>query len=227
MNGTSVGVKGISSRLSIEIRPVLASESSEIKRNIPHKDIIYMQLLPNRCLTSGWVMDIIKLTIMSENIPPDADSRKAALRAAGALNPKPGSVRDEAFLEGQFFDPNDLIQVKYEMLRRHREEHKSVTEVARSFGTSRQAFYTAKTLFDGQGIPGLIPKQRGPHGAHKCTEEVLDFAEQWQAAHPDLPAPGLSEAIRQAFGITINPRSVDRALARRKKKRHSDTEPSR
>ena len=49
------------------------------------------------------------------------------------------------------------------------------------------------------------------------TQEVLDFAEQWQ---PDAQGDEtLVEALRRRFNVTINPRSIDRALARRKKKR--------
>lgn len=164
------------------------------------------------------------MTHMSKKIPSDADSKKAALRAAGALHPNPQAIRQEAFVQGEFFDPNDLVQVKYEMLRRQREEKKTVAEVARAFGTSRQAFYSAKTLFDSQGIPGLIPKRRGPQGAHKCTEEVLNFVEQWKDAHPAEGTLHLAEAIEQHLGITINLRSIDRALARRKKKRQPGTQ---
>ena len=164
-------------------------------------------------------MYIFNLTVVNKNIPSSEDSKKEALRAAGALNPNPNAVQDEAFLQGDFFDPNDLVQTKYEMLRRQRDKQKSVTEVAKGFGTSRQAFYAAKTLFDNQGIPGLIPKKRGPRGAHKCTEEILDFAEQWKNAHTTERSPRLAEAIEKRFGISINHRSVDRALVRRKKKR--------
>lgn len=170
-------------------------------------------------LTSSIVLYIIIMTLMDKNISSDSDSKKAALRSAGALHPNPHTIRDEAFVQGDFFDPNDLVQVKYEMLRRHREEQKTVAEVARAFGTSRQAFYSAKALFESQGIPGLIPKRRGPRGAHKCTEEVLDFAEQWKDEHPAEGTVRLAEAIEQRFGIHINPRSIDRALVRRKKKR--------
>ena len=179
----------------------------------------YIEITHKLDLTSSIVLYIIILTLMRKYIPSESDSKKAALRAAGALHPNPKAIRDEAFLQGDFFDPNDLVQVKYEMLRRHREEQKTVAEVARAFGTSRQAFYSAKSLFDSQGIPGLIPKRRGPRGAHKCTDEVLDFAEQWKDAHPAEGTLRLAEAIEQLFGIRINPRSIDRALVRRKKKR--------
>lgn len=178
----------------------------------------YIQITHKLGLTTAIVLYIIIITLMSKHIPSDADSKKAALRAAGALHPNPKAIRDEAFVQGDFFDPNDLVQVKYEMLRRHREEQKTVVEVARAFCTSRQAFYSAKAHFDSQGIPGLIPKRRGPRSAHKCTEEALDFAEQWKDAHPAEGTVLLAEAIEQRFGIRINPRSIDRALVRRKKK---------
>ncbi len=169
---------------------------------------------------------IIKMTDMDENNPSNGNTKKDELRASGALHSNPDAVRDEAFLQGDFFDPRDLVQVKYEMLRRHRKGQKSVTDIARVFGTSRQAFYAAKAIFESRGIPGLIPKRRGPHGGHKCTDEVLDFAEQWKDMHKGEPRKYLAEAIEKRFGTSINPRSIDRALVRRKKKRQPGTETS-
>jgi transposase len=186
--------------------------------------LIYIDITYIIYLTSSIILYIFYMTHMDKNIPSDSDSKKAALRSAGALHPDPNAVRDEAFVQDDFFDSNDLMQVKYEMLRRHREDQKTVAEVARAFGTSRQSFYSAKALFDSQGIPGLIPKRRGPRGAHKCTEEVLDFAEQWKSKYPAEGTVRLSEVIEQHFGIRINPRSIDRALFRRKKKRQLRTE---
>ena len=161
------------------------------------------------------------MTQMSGQVPPPPEHKKTMLRAAGALHPRPQAVQDEAFQHSEFFDPNDIVQVKYEMLRRHRVDNRPVTDVARSFGASRQAFYATQAIFDTQGIPGLIPKRRGPRSAHKCTDEVLDFAQQWKDGHPEERTESLLAAIQQQFHISINPRSIDRALARRKKKRMS------
>ena len=41
------------------------------------------------------------------------------LKRTGTLNPHPSSVSDTLFKENPFFDPKDLLQVRYEMLRRH------------------------------------------------------------------------------------------------------------
>lgn len=154
---------------------------------------------------------------MSRRQPPREDAKAAALRSRGALHPHPDRVQDEAFADQEFLDRRDRVQVRYEMLRRHRVEGLPVTDVATAFGVSRQAFYTAERAFETQGIPGLLPRPRGPKRAHKCSDEVLDFVERWQRT----AAPGASmvEAVQDRFGVTIHPRSVDRALVRRKKKR--------
>lgn len=151
--------------------------------------------------------------------PPRDDAKTAALRAAGGLHPHPETVQDEAFAQHEFFDPRDRVQVKYEMLRGHRVDGRPVTAVAVAFGVSRQAFYKADTVFTAQGIPGLLPRPRGPQRAHKCTDEVLDFVARWRADHPADRAARVAEAVQRQFEVTIHPRSLDRALARREKKR--------
>lgn len=152
--------------------------------------------------------------------PPQApDAKSAALRAAGALHPHPEAVQDEAFSRHEFFDRRDRVQVKYEMLRRHRLEGRPVTEVATAFGVSRQAFYKAETAFCSDGLPGLLPRRRGPRRAHKCSDEVLDFVEQWCASPASERDESVVEAVRRRFGVSLHPRSIQRALVRRKKKR--------
>jgi transposase len=146
------------------------------------------------------------------------DVKASVLGQHGALHPHPEQVQDELFVRNEFFDPRDLVQVRYEMLRRRQVDGKPVTDVAAAFGVSRQAFYVTEATFTQKGIVGLLPRPRGPQRAHKCTSEILDFAEGW---NPDSPAGGdISEAVQKRFGVTIHPRSLARALARRKKNQH-------
>src|ERR1700691_286867 len=63
-----------------------------------------------------------------------------ALLEEGTLNPSPGKVRDPKFQENEFFDPRDLVQVKYEMLRRVSVENSSVTEATEEYGVSRPTY---------------------------------------------------------------------------------------
>ena len=169
-------------------------------------------------------MYVIIVTTMSRRPSTPQDAKTAALRAAGALHPRPDTVQDEAFLQHEFFDRRDRVQVKYEMLRRHRMEGQMVTLVAAGFGVSRQAFYIAEAAFKERGIPGLLPRRRGPKQAHKCTDEILDFSEKWRSEESADRRMSLVEAINRRFGVTIHPLSLDRALPRRKKKRRGTKE---
>ena len=147
-----------------------------------------------------------------------SDSKTRNLREHGALNPRPKQVRDPLFQQSEFFDPRDLVLVKYEMLRRVRTDGQSVAKAARTFGFSRVAFYQAMAAFRDQGLPGLLPKRRGPKHAHKLTESVLRFIDQKRAADSTLRAPALAAMIREQLGLSVHPRSIERALVRRAKK---------
>jgi transposase len=162
---------------------------------------------------------------MPRGYRPPEDAKAAALRAAGALHPAPEVIRDEAFARHEFFDRRDRVQVKYEMLRRQRVDGRLVTEVATAFGVSRQAFYTAQAAFTTEGIPGLLPRPRGPQRAHKCTDEILDFVVRWRAGQEPDVGGTVSEAVRRRFGVRIHPRSLIRALVRREKKRRLGPRP--
>ena len=70
-------------------------------------------------------------------------SKDQALRAEGTRHPSPETIRDSKFQAGEFFDPRDVVQVKYEMLRRVRVEHASVTHAADEYGFSRPTYYQA------------------------------------------------------------------------------------
>lgn len=141
-----------------------------------------------------------------------------ALRDSGTLNGRADEVRDELFRPGAFFDPRDLVQVKYEMLRRVRVEGLSVSETARAFGFSRVAFYQALAAFREHGLPGLVPKRPGPRQAHKLSDTVLDFIEQQRAEEKTLRAPALAKMVLKKFGLSVHPRSIERALFRRQKR---------
>lgn len=154
---------------------------------------------------------------MPKSLP--SNSRLQALREQGAANPHPEKVTDPLFQQGEFFDPNDLVQVKYEMLRRVGKEGASVLEAADSFGFSRPAFYQARKCLERTGLAGLLPKQRGPKEAHKLIPEVMVFIEQTLAEDGSLRAPALAALVQERFGFSVHPRSIERALMRRQKKR--------
>jgi transposase len=146
------------------------------------------------------------------------DEKLTALRQYHALHRQPDKVTDMAFVSGDpFFDARDLVQIKYEMLRRVSKEKQSVTQAATAFGFSRPAFYQARAGFEKKGLPGLLPESPGPRRAHKLKGEAMDFIEQALAQDASVPAGTLAEMVREKFGLMVHPRSIERALVRRKK----------
>jgi hypothetical protein len=151
--------------------------------------------------------------------PSRPDAKPAALRAHGALHPRPQAVRDPLFGSHDFFDPRDLLQVKYEMLRRVDVEGAPVAQTADAFGFSRPTFYQAQIAFTQQGLAGLVPRKRGPHGAHKLDDAVMMFVATARAEDPTLSVRALLPRIHARFGLDVHPRSLERALRRAEKKR--------
>lgn len=146
------------------------------------------------------------------------DAKLQALREAGTLNTRPERVADPLFAQSEFFDAHDLVQVKYEMLRRVQDEGQSVTEAAAAFGFSRVAYYQAQAAFEDQGLPGLIPRRPGPRRAHKLSETVLEYLDQQLAADKSLRAKQLAEMVLKKFGFSVHSRSIERALSKRQKR---------
>ena len=148
----------------------------------------------------------------------DKDAKFEALQQQGTLNPRPKEVRDELFLQDEFFDPRDLVQVKYEMLRRVQTESQSVTDASANFGFSRPSFYQALSAFEQDGLAGLVPHKRGPKQAHKLTQEVLTFIGEMRQKEPSVRLPDLVKLIQDRFGTKVHPRSIERSLLRHQKK---------
>ena len=146
------------------------------------------------------------------------DSKGESLRQQGVLNPHPEKVGDPLFHDSEFFDPRDLVQVRYEMLRRVHVERASVIGVTQAFGFSRPVFYQAQALYHRAGLPGLIPQRPGPRHAHKLSNLIVDFLLQHRLRDPLLRAAALSELVREHFDLVVHPRSIERALERRRKK---------
>jgi transposase len=150
---------------------------------------------------------------------PTGDPKTRALQQEASLHPHPEEVTDELFLTHEFFDPRDLVQVKYEMLRRVQSEGQAVSQSAAHFGFSRPSFYQAQAAFQQGGLPALMPQKRGPKQAHKLTPEVLVFLHHARQHDPSLRPTALALLVKERYGITVHPRSIERTLTRSQKKR--------
>jgi len=148
--------------------------------------------------------------------PTTKRSKASALIEDGTFNPAPQKVSDPKFGQESFFDPRDIVQVKYEMLRRVSVDKMSVSQVSDEYGVTRPTFYQAKADFEDTGIAGLVPRKRGPRGPHKIRSEVLAFLKAQLSPGEPIRARELTNLIRGKFGLDVHPRTIERALSVKK-----------
>ena len=144
--------------------------------------------------------------------------KRQFLEEAGALHRAPDRVRAELFERHRFFDPLDKIQVKYEMLRAHAVEGRSVVSLAEEFGFSRETYYTTLAAFEAYGIPGLADGKSGRPGPVKMTEEAAQWVRDLRRRQPELSAREISDALAEEMGIKVHRRTIERLLAGSRKK---------
>jgi transposase len=145
-----------------------------------------------------------------------SDEKLKALRQSHALHPHPDQVRDPLFTSGSpFFDPRDLVQVKYELLRRVRVDGDSVSHATSLFALSRPTFYAAQTAWERGGLLGLVPEPTGPRQAHKLTDEIIVLL---RPLADTMSSTQLARWLRDERHLIVHPRSIERALARSAKK---------
>lgn len=145
------------------------------------------------------------------------DLKYYTLEENDTLNPHSERVCDTLFQEHDFFDPRDLLQVKYEMLRSVQQGQGSIFKISKRFGFSRPSFYKALADFEKEGLWGLIPRKRGPKTAHKLSNEVMAFVRKMLESPKPLTVKTILKKVEERFNLVVHPRSIQRALKRRKK----------
>jgi transposase len=175
------------------------------------KNFVYLFIL-----TFDRTRDILERTRILVQEMVMADEKLTFLRQSHTLHPHPERVRDPLFTSGSpFFDARDLVQVKYELLRRVRVDGYSVASATELFALSRPTFYAALAGWEQAGISGLLPLKTGPRQAHKLTDEVVGVLLPLSKTMSSVELAAFLEAHHH---LIVHPRSIERALKRAAKK---------
>lgn len=150
--------------------------------------------------------------------PSDRQAKRQALQATGTFNVRSAQVQHASFQQSEFFDAEDLLQLKYESLRALEAEGYSIAQAASEFGLSRPTIYQAQHQFQEQGLQGLLPRKRGPKNPHKLTAEIRQHLQELLTAEPELKASELAVLLRQRFKVKVHPRTIEKALKSKAKK---------
>ena len=143
-------------------------------------------------------------------------SKTEILIANGTYYKRYLSVKKQGFNVGGFYDPRDIVQVKYEMIREAQDSGRTIRDVAEDFGFSRTAYYAIKEDFDANGMLAFIPEKKGPRRQYKLTEQLREFVDEYAAGHPKARAAEIVGAIMSERGVEISKRTVERYTAKKK-----------
>ena len=141
-----------------------------------------------------------------------ADSKKQFLQKERLINPKPERVSYQLFESNDFFDPLDLPQVRYEMIRTARVESISVVEACRLFGFSREYFYKLERNFMARGFVALIGSQRGRRPLIALNNEIANFILHRKINSPNLSGEDLRKEILKIHKLDCSRRTVERVI---------------
>lgn len=140
----------------------------------------------------------------------------AVMKENGSFNKRHKNVTAWHFQQGTFFDPRDIVQVKYEMLRSVESGESTATEAARQFGFSREAFYRNKAAYEEGGIQALVPQKTGPKQAHKLLPEGTVFIDDYVREHPGARAAEINAHLKERLGISVHSRTIERYLSKKR-----------
>jgi len=146
-------------------------------------------------------------------------SKIDVLKENGSFNKDGSKVKAAEFQGNVFFDANDLIQVKYEMLRSVAKEECSVKDASEKYGLSRQTYYITKAAFDEQGLSALFHKKTGPKQATKLSQDGQNFIDKYVNEHPLAKSSEVNRALSAELHISVHDRTINRYMS---KKRRSD-----
>src|SRR6266436_3940172 len=141
------------------------------------------------------------------------DPKSEALSQDGVLNPNPEAVRDDLFTGNPFFDAKDLVQVRYEMVRRPPDRRHCnqgcCRDVRRHPADLLQGPERAADDWSCWSAAEQTRSQERPQDLHRggclrCRS---------QNRSPALTTSQCVGAIETRFGIKVHRRSLERALA--------------
>jgi hypothetical protein len=138
--------------------------------------------------------------------------KKKFLESEGLLNTRPERVSHPLFLSLDFFDPLDLPQVRYELLRTARAEETSVAEACRLFGFSREYFYRLERTFMEGGYVALLGLPRGRRPLVALNQEIVNFIIHRKLAQPKLSGEELRKEILSLYKVDCSRRTVERIV---------------
>jgi len=138
--------------------------------------------------------------------------KRAFLEKEGLMNPKPERVSHPLFETLDFFDPLDLPQVRYEMIRSARVEQLHVSEACKLFGFSREYFYRLERALMERGYIAMLGSTMGRRPILALNQEIINFVTHRKIQEPRISGESLHKEIEKIYKVTCSIRTVERIV---------------
>ncbi len=145
-------------------------------------------------------------------VVPMTQPKMNFLQHEGLLNPRPERVTHPLFETLDFFDPYDLPQVRYEMLRSARAEQNSVADACRLYGFSREYFYRLERNFMDRGYVSLLGSSMGRRPLIAMNQEIVNFIVHRKLEQSNLSGEDLRKEILKLYKVDCSRRTVERIV---------------
>jgi len=131
------------------------------------------------------------------------------LRRTRCLHRTPERVQNDRFTQQtDFFDPKDIVQVKYELLRSCEVEGRDVASACLDFGFSRTTYYKVLQAFLEGGLPALMGRPRGRLKPIKVTDVVRGYLIAEKAKNSKLSAHEMIEPLKERYQVELSERMI-------------------
>ena len=141
-----------------------------------------------------------------------SELKKKFLEQEGLINPKPERISHPLFETLNFFDPIDLPQVRYEMIRAARVENISVSQACKLFGFSREYFYKLERSFMARGYVALLGSTMGRRPIIALNQEIVNFIVHRKMEQPTISGESLRQELQRLYSVDCSCRTVERIV---------------
>jgi len=151
-------------------------------------------------------------TRQHEGVMTMSTPKSQFLKKEKIINPRPERVIHPLFQKTEFFDPFDLPQVRYELLRSARSEELSIAEACRQFGFSREYFYQLDRAFMERGFVSMLGSPIGRRPIIALNQEIVNFIIQRRIQNSNLSGENLRQEVHKNYKVQCSRRSVERIV---------------
>jgi hypothetical protein len=139
-------------------------------------------------------------------------SKSQFLKKEKLINLRPERVIHPLFQKTEFFDPLDLPQVRYELLRSARSEELSIAGACRQFGFSREYFYQLDRTFMERGFVSILGSPMGRRPIIALNQEIVNFIIQRKIQNSNLSGEDLRHEVHKNYNVECSRRSIERIV---------------